>query len=253
MSARVPDGYVPVVVGPATGLAELDAAAALHDVLADATLYDWAARHPERRAFSGRLPAYSVPFADGGRVVVRHSHHGGTFGRLTRDLFVAPTRAPHELRAALRLRDAGVRTPSVAAYVVYAAGPLLRRSDVATHEVPRARDLAEALADRDAAARVAALGATAALMTALAAAGARHPDFNIKNVLVADGGRASDTPDAWVLDVDRVVFDQPGGRRVGRANFDRLARSARKWRANHGVRVTDAELEELARMAGVSA
>ena len=255
MKERLPDGYVRLSTGGAETVVESHLATAVMDVLRHETLYDFAARHPERRVMHGRLPTYAVPIAAGSgtQLVVRHAHHGGLLARLSGDRFVAPTRAPGELRIALRLRDAGVRTPAVAAYAIHRAGALLRRVDVATHEIPRSRDLAAAFGDPDGSERVAALGATAMLLQELSAAGARHPDLNLKNVLIASGGRLGDLPLAYVLDVDRVHFDTPDSRRIARANFDRLARSARKWRAVHGLDLSDAELEELARAAGVPA
>jgi hypothetical protein len=51
---------------------------------------------------------------------------------------------------------------------------------------------------------------------------------------------------AYVLDVDRVVFDAPGDPRVAAANLARLLRSARKRRAHGLARVTEGALGELA-------
>ena len=169
---------------------------------------------------------------------------------LTTDRFLAPTRAPQELEASLRLCEAGVPTPEIIAYALYPAGPLLARSDVATILVPDSFDLAAVLTGQDERLRIDALDATAALLRALAAAGAHHPDLNIKNVLLArapEGGLR-----AYVLDVDRVAFGQPGRARTGVANFGRLVRSARKWRELYGARIGEEELERVAREAGVA-
>jgi Lipopolysaccharide kinase (Kdo/WaaP) family len=255
MSGRPPEGYVRLTVRGVELVAEAARAAELSAVLEHQTLYAYARDHASRLAMQGRLPTYSVPLASSkaARIVVRHSHHGGLFAALTGDRFLAPTRAPLELRTSLRLRDAGVRTPTFVGYAVYPAGPLLRRADVVTYAIPRSLDLAAALQESNASFRVSALGATAVLLQALTAAGARHPDLNLKNVLLADGGRAGDLPIAYVLDVDRVRFgaqDSPG---IARANFDRLTASARKWRDRHDLRVSDGELEEVARGAGVPA
>ena len=116
----------------------------------------------------------------------------------------------------------------------------------------RGRDLAVALlnpGDADAKRRM--LEATAALLGALERCGARHPDLNLKNVLLAPA--ADGAWDAWVLDVDRIVFERPGDARVARANFERLARSARKWRDLYGADVTDADLDTLASAAARAA
>ncbi|HUO53043.1 MAG TPA: lipopolysaccharide kinase InaA family protein, partial [Gemmatimonadaceae bacterium] len=78
----------------------------------------------------------------------------------------------------------------------------------------------------------------------LAEAGARHPDLNLKNVLLATD--ANGRIEAWVIDVDRVWFDAPGAPEVAAANVRRLARSAEKWRARHGLAITAEEIRALA-------
>ena len=85
---------------------------------------------------------------------------------------------------------------------------------------------------------------TAELLRALARAGARHHDLNVKNVLIVetDGG----APHALILDVDRVTFAEPGNASVAVANVRRLARSARKLRGQGRIAITDAEIEALA-------
>jgi 3-deoxy-D-manno-octulosonic acid kinase len=225
---------------------------AVRRAVGDRSLYDYAATHPNRRELRGRGVAYAVPLPDDTRVVVRHSRHGGLLAPVTGDRFLAPTRAPHELRTALRLADAGVPTPEVIAYATYPAGGVLQRSDVATREVVGGSDLAHVLAVPGAgAARAGALEATAELLRALERAGARHPDLNVTNVLiVTDDGRSAR---ALVLDVDRVVFGNAGDRGIGDANVRRLVRSARKLRSNGRITVTDAELARLAAAAGHSA
>jgi len=191
-----------------------------------------------------------VPLPDGEtRVVVRHSRHGGLLAPVTGDRFLPPTRAPHELRTALRLAEAHVPTPEVIAYATYPAGAMFRRSDVATREVVGGKDLGDVLARAgDGEARTKALGATAELLRALERAGARHPDLNVTNVLIV----ATDglPPRALVLDVDRVVFGERGDVRIGAANVRRLLRSARKLRANGRITISDEELSRLAADAG---
>jgi hypothetical protein len=150
---------------------------------------------------------------------------------------------------AMRLAKAGVLTPELVAYAVYPAGPLLRRSDVATREIRDSRDLAALLTGTDDGERRAGLDATAALIGALSAAGARHHDLNVKNVLLArtaKGGRAASAFRAYVLDVDRVEFGRPGDSRITENNLDRFARSARKWRELYGARVDEGDLARVA-------
>jgi hypothetical protein len=96
--------------------------------------------------------------------------------------------------------------------------------------------------------------ATGALLHALAAAGARHPDLNLKNVLLVPRGHAGADPgdayDAWVLDVDVMRVDALAADR-GRAwalnerNLARLVRSLEKWRRARALPIADLELEAL--------
>jgi 3-deoxy-D-manno-octulosonic acid kinase len=130
--------------------------------------------------------------------------------------------------------------------VRYAAFAGFERADVATREVTESEDLSAVLMSEDSSARVGALHAAAALVVALAQAGARHHDLNVKNILMHKP-RAGDMS-ALVLDVDRVEFSN-GGRDVLEANLARLLRSARKWQSVRGARVTETELLELASMA----
>lgn len=256
MKADTPPGYVPAVFadrGDAVCLT--DAAHAVAAAITGAgTLYAYAERHPNRRVFHGRAPTYAVPLPQGaGDVVVRHAWHGGLLRTITRDVYLPPTRAPGELRMSEWLRAAGVRTPRVVAYVRYPAPLGLRRVDVATELVPEGRDLAAVLLpapdDRPAAARRAQwVDATAELVAGLSRLGARHPDLNLKNVLLAPD--AAGVTRAWVLDVDvvRVTGRPPSGRDVERAymaNVERLSRSFDKWRATRGLRIDHHELNAL--------
>jgi 3-deoxy-D-manno-octulosonic acid kinase len=238
-----PAGYVRRRVAGAEVTARAESADAVASALDGRTLYLWAAAHPARRALAGRAPVYAVPLPNGERVVVRHSRHGGLLARVTGDRFLYPTRAPAELAAALRLAAAGVPTPEVVGFVRYGAGPLLCRADVATREIADAEDLGAVLAEparaRDASAW---LPAVLRLLALMQRAGARHPDLNVKNVLLARGPAG---PVAHVLDVDRVSFGAPGDARLAAANARRLVRSARKRRAQGLGAVTDESLAAL--------
>ena len=228
MSRLVPVGYVPLEVGRATAVARAEVADSVRDALLVGTLHAYAARHPEARALQGRGVAYAAPLPRGaGRVVVRHNHHGGILAGLTGDRFIVPTRAPHELETSLSLAARGVPTPQILAYALYPAGPFLRRADIASREVPSARDAEAALGAATSASQVdEILEATARLVASLTKAGARHHDFNLKNVLLArDAGQLT----AYVLDVDRVEFLRPLDPRVTELNLRRLTRSVRKW------------------------
>jgi hypothetical protein len=137
-----------------------------------------------------------------------------------------------------------VPTPEIVAYVIYRAGLLFRRCDVATREIANGRDLARILTTDGPDERRAALDATATMIAALSACGARHHDLNLKNVLLAPDDTASIT--SYVLDVDRVEFGRPGDIRITERNLERFVRSARKWRELYGARIEEPDLARIA-------
>ena len=248
MIRPVPAGYLALDIG--------DARIVVHERLADAiraaleghgSLYDWASHHPERRDLQGRVTVFAVPLPnDGPKVVVRRSHHGGLMAPLLRDRFVPPTRARAELEISLMLARAGVETPPVVAFAIYKAGPIFRRVDVVTVELP-GRDLGTALRDATTPeARQVLVRPVAVMLGALNEAGAWHPDLNVKNILLVPDDAGELHP--AVLDVDRVSFVPPGDPNLREANFRRLARSMAKWRGLHGVGFADDELEDIRSM-----
>jgi hypothetical protein len=224
------------VVGSTTIVARRDLMAAFVHATHGGSLYEWAARQPERRAFTGRLPAYAVrlPF-DGPAVVVRHNHHGGWMAKLRGDRFVLP-RAPLELAVAEFLRSRDIATPAVLGFVITRESFFTKRSDVATAELPSGFDLGAVLTDPHATAlRTEAWPAVRHLLHDLAAAGAWHPDLNVKNIHLS---RADDgTVRAAVLDVDRVRLGEPG-EIVAKANAGRLRRSLERWQRQYGVQLS---------------
>ena len=246
----VPPGYVREWRERDTELVALRGAAeSARQALREGTLYDYAAHTPGARPMRGRGVAFAVSLPSGGpAVVVRRSRHGGLLAGITGDRFLAPTRAPRELRTALRLERAGVPTPEVIAYATYPAGGAFRRADVATREIEGSRDLGQLLSDTvPGAERTESWTAVGRLLANLSAAGARHPDLNAANVLLAPAD--SGGIEAWLLDVDRVWFDRPAEPRVMDANLRRLARSVRKWRDRWGAQIEETELDILARQA----
>jgi hypothetical protein len=109
-----------------------------------------------------------------------------------------------------------------------------------TREILDSMDLAVAITSPDAAVRNRSLDAAATLVAALSAAGARHHDLNVKNVLIE--APASDRPVAYVLDVDRVQFSSAGDPAALEGNLARFLRSARKWRDRYGAQIGEEEL-----------
>ncbi|HJQ20381.1 MAG TPA: lipopolysaccharide kinase InaA family protein [Gemmatimonadaceae bacterium] len=242
----VPAGFERLLLGHAVAIARSDLAPAVRQMLVSAdgtrcTLHEYAERHPSARALTGRGAAYAVPMpgARRERIVVRHNRHGGLFAPLTRDVFLAPTRAPYELEVSRSLARLGIPTPEIVAFALYPPGGIAQRADVCSLEIANAHDLADVVLRGHEAARTAALRAAAELVVSLSRAGARHHDLNAKNVLIADT--------AYVLDVDRVVLGAEPGAALT-ANLARLTRSLRKWRDRFGARLSDADILELNRL-----
>jgi tRNA A-37 threonylcarbamoyl transferase component Bud32 len=210
------------------------------------TLHGFAANAPGARPFKGRDVAYalSMPGSET-TVVVRHNRHGGALRAITGDLFLRSTRAPRELEIALALSALGVPTPPVVAYAVYPGPAPFARSDVVTEEILDGMDLGEMLLRTEPGTdqRRKAWNATRRLLKRLAAAGVRHHDLNVKNVLLRPA--AEDLLGGYILDVDRVEFDCTR-RDAYAGNRARLRRSVQKWRDTRGARITDGELSSLA-------
>jgi hypothetical protein len=238
-------GYAKLRAGGARGLAAESCREAVQAILAEETLYAFAARQPGARTFRGRVPAYAIDLGGScGRVVVRHSVRGGLIGRTGTDLFIAPTRGLRELVNSLQLRLAGVATPEVLAIVSYRAGPLLRRGDVVTREIPDSHDLAVVLKEMPSGAhREQCIRAAGKLVARLTHAGAHHPDLNARNILIE--WDATEGARAHVLDVDRIRFHVPGDPTVSSANITRLERSLTKLRAAGEVTLDDSEIEAI--------
>lgn len=248
MTTSLPNGYVALSARAARAVGLETLRAPLEQALGAGSFYAFAARDPQARTLAGRGIAYAVTLPDGAaRVVVRRSRHGGLLAALTGDRFTAPTRAPRELATAIRLTAAGVPTPEIVAFATYPAGPF-RRADVVTREIAGAADLpsvlAEPVSDDQ---RLTVLAAVARLIARLTIAGARHPDLNIKNILIQRS--ATGHVLAFVIDVDRVWFDQPGTSRVTERNIARLSRSARKWRRAGALDLAETDMGWLSATA----
>src|SRR5437868_7497685 len=101
----IPPGYERLLLGHAVAVARSDLALNVRRALVSAdgtraTLYEYASRQPTARRLQGRDTAFAVALPQcPDRVVIRHNRHGGFFGPVTRDIFLSPTRAPHELEA----------------------------------------------------------------------------------------------------------------------------------------------------------
>jgi 3-deoxy-D-manno-octulosonic acid kinase len=210
-------------------------------VRAAGTLHNWAATRPNAQAFTGRGTAYRVRLDDVD-ALVRHYHRGGFVARVARDSYVraGEPRPLRELRVSVAVRVAGVPTPEVLAAVVHAHGPLYR-GDLATRFVPDSSDLA-ALTWESARwpepLRTAAWHAAGVLLRHSFAAGVRHADLNLRNILVT---REHARVHALLLDLDRATVAAVDD--VARhAMLARFHRSRRKLEAAFGIPVGRADL-----------
>jgi hypothetical protein len=232
-------GYARLTSPRARGITLESCRAPIESILANETIYDFAARQPDARKFAGRATVYAIELPDGcGSGVVRRSMRGGWLSSLNTDLFLPPTRALRELVTSIRLRSSGVATPEVIAFAVYPAGGIFRRSDVVTREV-KGKDLGSILASGPSEERrQVSLETAAALVASLSLAGAHHSDLNLRNILVSGDV-------AYILDVDRIRFHVPGDPIVLRANIARLKRSLRKRRDLDRIPIEESEIVAL--------
>jgi len=229
-------GYARLTTPRARGITLESCRAAVESILANETIYEFAARQPDARKFTGRATVYAIELPDGcGPAVVRRSMRGGWLSSLNTDLFLPPTRALRELVTSIRLRSAGVATPEVIAFAVYPAGAIFRRSDLVTREI-QGEDLGSILASGPSEERrQVSLETAAALVASLSLAGAHHSDLNLRNILVSGDA-------AYILDVDRIRFHVPGDPIVLRANIARLKRSLRKRRDLDRLPIEESEI-----------
>jgi hypothetical protein len=234
-----PDGFERIVAGRCSVTVRSANADDARALLTEGTPYEAAARDLAARPLEGRGVAYAITLlASGDSVVVRRNRHGGLLATMTGTLFVPPSRAPYELSVSLRLAKAGVRTPAVVMYALERVHGLFCHADVVTSEIADSRDLSTYMRASEPN-RAAAWSAARELVATLNAAGARHHDLNVKNILLA---RRADGLQAWLLDVDRVVFGGPDAESVRTGNARRLLRSALKWRDERGAVFVESEL-----------
>jgi tRNA A-37 threonylcarbamoyl transferase component Bud32 len=245
----VPPGYERRDITRKTLVARRDVVDTLADAIVERQeLIEFAERVPGARPLQGRQTAYAIPIGQTGvRGVVRRNHHGGALRRWTGSMFLWPTRAPRELEISMTLRHMDIPTPAVLAIALYRDG-ITATADVVTEEVPNSLDFGALLLTTtpDSEDRIEGWNATRRLLNRLAAAGIRHHDLNVKNVLLrrTDEGLFG----AYLLDVDRVEFDR-SLRDAQAGNRARLRRSVEKWRDTRGARITAAEIETLRRTA----
>lgn len=209
------------------------------------SLHAWAAGRPDARALAGRGIAYGVELA-GERCVVRHYRRGGFIARLSNDRYVrgGEPRPVRELHASLAARAAGVPTPEVVAAVIHMR-TFTYSGDIATRYIPESADLAsvtwQPATSWSGAERAAAWHAAGALLRRAFDAGVRHPDLNLRNILIA---REAGAVHALLLDLDRAAVREPDDV-ARRAMLARFHRSRRKLERSCGTAVDASLLQAL--------
>lgn len=166
---------------------------------------------------SGRRPAWYL--RDGGvALVLRHYWRGGMVARLSGDVYLwtglRRSRPYRELRLLAELHGHGLPVPEPVAARVGRRGPGYR-GDLLTRRIPGAEPFATRIAEQRAPPKLwHAVGATIARFHA---AGARHADLNVRNILLdeADG--------VWLIDWDRGRLGAP--HRGAQRQLARLRRS----------------------------
>lgn len=229
VAEAVPEGYGVARIGRARVVALEDVLETVANLVREAgSIQGWAGRSPDAKAMAGR--GVSWAFSVGGHDwVVRHYRRGGAIARILRDRYLklGATRPARELRASIAARAKGIRTPGVVAYAVYPAGAHYR-ADIVTRWIRGAEDLAAVTwgADaRTAEQRAAAWSATGRLLATAFTGGLRHPDLNLRNILIS-GDRGA--PEAWLIDLDRCRVREQLRHGERRQMLERFHRSRRK-------------------------
>jgi len=174
-------------------------------------------------------------------LVVRQYAHGGLVGQfLGRYSVLFPSCRPmlREVRVALHARAHGVPTCRPVALWLQKKLGLFLTAYYITEEIPQGQDLlqlcraVEAGAPCPPAVRQEIARAVAGTIAALHAAGIRHGDLNLKNLLVCDAGT---TPQACAIDFKKARLQREVTLGEGLAALVRLDRSVVKWPASRST------------------
>jgi hypothetical protein len=180
------------------------------------------------------------------RVVLRQYVHGGALAWLLGRRLAGPERPLRELAVTEYVREARVSAPLALGAVVERRGWASWRAAMMTAEVPGAEDLVhfcfrvhEDPTPATMRLKRQVLVEAARQVRMLHDAGIEHADLHLKNLLVCFD--AAGRPRVSVIDLDRARVRDQASERYRLRNLQRLARSARKWRAAAAV-LTRADL-----------
>lgn len=207
----LPEGYVELRLPRAIGWVRADLAALGLPAF-------WVPLQPLPGA-KGRGGVGVLPLRDGLTAVVRPFVRGGAFGRLFGDRYPGPARVRRELGVLLALRREGVPVVTPLAAVAQKHRAFWRLRLVTEREV-EAMPLPAFVAAFPELRRWS-IEAAGTLVRLAFAAGLRHPDLHVDNVLCA---RHGEKVRAVLVDLDRAVVKAPVSERHRDAMLARMAR-----------------------------
>jgi hypothetical protein len=190
-------------------------------------------RGTERGVEGGRTIHPLVDVPPHGTWLWKRCRRGGAAAHLLRDRYLRIGRFLEELRVLEQARRAGIPVTDLAALAITRVAPGVHRVEQLIRHEAETRTLAALLADPtlDASARSVALAAVAEAIARLHAAGLRHGDLNLRNILVRESslGRAGAPPPVILIDLD----PPPPTRREAHSAEGNLLRLLRSWARLH--------------------
>ncbi|MCA8973906.1 MAG: hypothetical protein KDC98_04255 [Planctomycetes bacterium] len=183
----------------------------------------------------------------GRELVVRPCRRGGALGRLLEDRYVSSRRVRHEIETLIGLRAEGVPAVLPIAAVARRHG-VYWRMRLCTERVVDAAPLPAFMAAHPELRRVTA-EAVGTLLRLAFAAGLRHPDLHLDNVICASRG---DLVRALLVDLDRARLQKPLAQGDIDAMLVRMARYIVRHQRKLAAVPTRCECLRLLRALGLS-
>lgn len=184
----------------------------------------------------GAHPVVELP--GGARILLREYRRGGAVRHVNRATYFLGHRALEELRVTVAAEDRGVSVPRMIA-AVETPGRVGYSAMLAVGWIDGAVELArwiEALPDE----RLETMRSVGEAVARMHDAGIAHPDLNLRNLLVAPGGRPGERR-VVIIDFDRATLhDRALSARRRRAAIQRMTRSAWSLGAPIGIPETEA-------------
>ena len=175
---------------------------------------------------SGRGPLARLTLA-GIPAVGKRALHGGLLGPLLGGLYVGSRRLLDQLRASVRLAQAGVPTPEILAVGSRRVAGIFRAQAIVAREIPGARNLHVLTGERlSGVRRREILDRAASVLRDMHDAGFEHADLNLANLV---WGRSPAGETLFVVDLERGRFANPMRAGVRIRALARLVRSCEKW------------------------